>query len=139
MRFVTGRTLTAAALVSGGVFAQASVAFALTPPAALSQTAVTVLPLATSADCPRGWVCLFEDADYTGRMLKFRDVGTQDLRNWRGGFRDKTSSVWNRTLRTVVLLNQRTRLRDERYPIAPGGFYSHLGKWNDKTDKITIN
>lgn len=42
-------------------------------------------------DCPSGWVCLFQDKNYAGRMLKFQDVGLNgDMRDY--SFNDQMSS-----------------------------------------------
>lgn len=48
------------------------------------------------ADCPAGWLCLWHDKDYSGRMLEFKSVGYwQNLTNY--GFNDQMSSWRNRT------------------------------------------
>jgi Peptidase inhibitor family I36 len=47
------------------------------------------------ASCPSGWLCLFQHANWNGRMLQFRDTGFwQNLTNY--GFNDQMSSWRNR-------------------------------------------
>ncbi len=52
-------------------------------------------PMAFS-DCPDDWVCLWQDRDFRGRMLQFREWqdGWQNLTNY--GFNDEMSSWRNR-------------------------------------------
>lgn len=46
-------------------------------------------------DCPYGWLCLFQDKDWEGRMLQFQDTGSwQNLTDY--GFNDAMSSWRNR-------------------------------------------
>ncbi|MGW2782815.1 peptidase inhibitor family I36 protein [Streptomyces populi] len=100
--------------------------------------------------CPAGNVCLWADAGYKGRMLKFPThdtTKTRHLSEW--GFRDKTSSAYvNRPQRGVECYDIRTGMPDPRlflgagytlyknfkgydYPWLAGG-----GDWNDKVDAI---
>jgi len=47
-------------------------------------------------ECPDGWVCLWEDKEYSGRMLEFQSRGFwQNLTDY--GFNDKTTAWRNRT------------------------------------------
>jgi hypothetical protein len=52
---------------------------------------------AGSADCGAGWICLFEDANYGGRVLRWSSPGTRidHLRDY--DFNDKLSSWVNNT------------------------------------------
>jgi hypothetical protein len=55
---------------------------------------LSLTPMAFS-DCPSGWLCLWQDSNYSGRMLKFHDAGYwQNLTNY--GFNDEMSSWRNR-------------------------------------------
>jgi hypothetical protein len=45
------------------------------------------------------WVCFYDDRDFGGRMLQFRDAGLQSLADY--GFSNKVSSWVNTTGRTV--------------------------------------
>lgn len=41
-------------------------------------------------DCPLGWICVWQDSNYTGRRLQWNTRGTKNLSDW--GFRDQASS-----------------------------------------------
>lgn len=57
-------------------------------------TQVSLAPMQLS-DCPTGWVCLFESANWTGRLLKWSDPGTRaDLSSY--GFNDQMTSWANK-------------------------------------------
>jgi hypothetical protein len=47
-------------------------------------------------DCPGGWVCLWHDGGYSGRMLKWSDPGTRVPHLSDYGFNDQMSSWANR-------------------------------------------
>ncbi|GAA2231261.1 peptidase inhibitor family I36 protein [Streptomyces nogalater] len=99
--------------------------------------------------CPAYNVCLWEHADFKGRMLKFPTQPTSKTRHLsKWGFRDKTSSAYvNRTQRGVECYDIRTGMPDPHlflgaqniyknfkkygYPLYAGG-----GNWNDKIDAI---
>lgn len=56
---------------------------------------VSVTPQAYS-DCPSGWVCLWDQVGYAGRMLKWSSPGTREsMGNY--GFNDQMSSWANKT------------------------------------------
>ncbi|MFI5529539.1 peptidase inhibitor family I36 protein [Kitasatospora sp. NPDC051853] len=44
-------------------------------------------------DCTSGWVCLYADANWGGRMLRFSDYYKGNLKDW--GFNDQMSSWRN--------------------------------------------
>src|SRR5947209_7475635 len=49
---------------------------------------------ASASSCPSGYLCLFQDANFGGRMLQFHDGGYwQNLTNY--GFNDQMSSWVN--------------------------------------------
>ena len=48
-----------------------------------------------SHGCPSGWVCLFQDANFQGRMLKFRQVTSTAQSLIEYNFNDKASSWVN--------------------------------------------
>jgi hypothetical protein len=61
----------------------------------LATPAVVESVAAGPDSCPDGWYCLFENSDFTGRMLKFGDPEFwQDLDQWR--FRLQASAWRNR-------------------------------------------
>lgn len=47
-------------------------------------------------DCPSGWVCLWQDGSYSGRMLKWSASGTSIAHLSDYGFNDEMSSWANR-------------------------------------------
>ncbi|WP_399885506.1 peptidase inhibitor family I36 protein [Streptomyces sp. BBFR51] len=46
------------------------------------------------ASCTEDWVCIWEDAGYGGRMLRFNDEYWHNLSSY--DFSNKASSLWNR-------------------------------------------
>ncbi|WP_112242298.1 peptidase inhibitor family I36 protein [Kribbella monticola] len=51
---------------------------------------------AVFGDCPSGWVCLWQDGGYSGRMLKWSSSGTSIAHLSDYGFNDEMSSWANR-------------------------------------------
>ena len=51
---------------------------------------------AVFGDCPSGWVCLWQDGSYSGRMLKWSASGTSIAHLSDYGFNDEMSSWANR-------------------------------------------
>ena len=139
LRFSAAVAATCLAMPGAALVANAQTTAQLTP-----QTIV-----AASRPCPAGWLCLWQDENYQGRMLQFRDVGyDQDLAQWN--FRQKTSSVWNRTARTVHLKGQLatgvgsvsrtlTVLPGEMMPNLESEKVGLRSNWNDRIDSIRIN
>jgi hypothetical protein len=58
-------------------------------------TDVSVTPMSFS-QCPSGWVCLWQDGGYAGRMLKWSSPGTAVAHLSDYGFNDEMSSWANR-------------------------------------------
>lgn len=58
-------------------------------------TQESLAPMAFS-DCTSGWVCLWKDGSYSGRMLKWSDSGTAVAHLSDYGFNDQMSSWANR-------------------------------------------
>jgi peptidase inhibitor family I36 len=56
---------------------------------------VSMGPTALS-DCPSGWVCLWQDGSYSGRMLKWSSSGTAIAHLSDYGFNDEMSSWANK-------------------------------------------
>lgn len=100
-------------------------------------------------DCPNGWVCLWQNANYTGRRLQwptYSEAKTRHLDQYSPSFRDKASSAAvMRPQRGVTLYDIRNNLPDPRL-ILPSGYtiysdfkkydYVFGGSWNDKADAI---
>ncbi|WP_328610426.1 peptidase inhibitor family I36 protein [Amycolatopsis sp. NBC_00345] len=61
-------------------------------------TDVSVTPMSFS-QCPSGWVCLWQDGNYGGRMLKWSSPGTSIAHLSDYGFNDEMSSWANRGTR----------------------------------------
>jgi hypothetical protein len=92
---------------------------------------------AALAGCPSGWVCLWADANYGGRRLRWSRPGTYKLATY--GFRDQASSAAvNRIERGVECVDYRTGLPDPRLFLRAGGAYRYLNDWNDRIDEIKI-
>lgn len=86
-----------------------------------------------AADCPSGWLCLYEHADYQGRMLKFRDNTWQQLSGY--GFNDKTSS-WKNRLGRSACLSWNWPAGDRKISLSAGGSSAHMGNWNDEASGV---
>lgn len=57
---------------------------------------------ASIGECPEGWLCLWQNELFTGRMLEFHDSGSwQNLTEY--GFNDQASSVYNHTNKDAKL------------------------------------
>lgn len=57
------------------------------------------------APCPNGWYCFYQNKNYGGRRLQFRDCGdSQYFVDY--GFRNQTSSWQNRTRHTVEVFDE---------------------------------
>lgn len=100
-------------------------------------------------DCPKSWVCLWQDADFKGRRLQwptYDTAKTRHLDQYSPSFRDKASSAYvNRPQRGVELYDFRTGMPDPhlflgagytRYPNFKKISYAYGGNWNDKADAI---
>ncbi|MFP3991465.1 peptidase inhibitor family I36 protein [Streptomyces sp. E11-3] len=100
-------------------------------------------------DCPNGWVCLWQDADYSGRRLQwptYDESKTRHLNQYSPSFRDKASSAYvNRPQRGVWLYDFRSGMPDPKlvlgakYSLWPNFTkysYPYGGNWNDKADAI---
>ncbi|MFE6613120.1 peptidase inhibitor family I36 protein [Amycolatopsis sp. NPDC057786] len=57
------------------------------------ETTLSLSPMAPG-DCAANYVCLWENRDFTGRRLQFRDPGLKNLVDY--GFNDQMSSWYNR-------------------------------------------
>ena len=55
----------------------------------------------SASQCPSGWVCLFQDVGYNGRMVKNRQVTSHA--QWLGTFNDKASSWVNNSNHDALL------------------------------------
>lgn len=88
------------------------------------------------SECPSGWVCLWENKEYGGRMLQFQSRGYwQALETYN--FNNKTTGWANRT-------NDDAKLADvsdgsgEQLCMQPQSSNSQLTGYNDKASGIKI-
>jgi hypothetical protein len=95
-----------------------------------------VVTAASFSDCPDGWVCLWTDANYSGRMLQFQDRGLwQNLTAW--SFNDETSSWRNRT-NDDAKLAQHLDGGGNQVCMQPNSSNSMLTGFNDEATSIRI-
>lgn len=99
----------------------------------------TIIPAEAStpsaaSDCPAGWFCIFDNTDFTGRMLQFQNGG--DLANW--DFRDRAESWVNKTNYSVRLTNEHW-YGDEHITAAAGSRNSNMGSWRNVVDRVHVN
>ena len=100
-------------------------------------------------DCPSGWVCLWQDSNFTGRRLQwptYDTAKTRHLDQYSPSFRDKASSAYvNRPQRGVEMYDFRTGMPDphmflgagySRYSNFKNIDYVYGGSWNDRVDAI---
>jgi hypothetical protein len=121
-------TATAVALVLPAGIAQAAPA----PDIQVSWSNIHSSALA-SADCPAGWLCLYQDANFQGRMLKFRDNQWQQLSGY--GFNDKTSS-WKNRLGRAACLSWNWPPGSKKVSLSANGESTHMGSWNDEASGV---
>ncbi|EGX60837.1 hypothetical protein SZN_05267 [Streptomyces zinciresistens K42] len=97
-----------------------------------------------AGDCVYGWVCLWENGDFTGRRLQWSAKGTKQLGDW--DFRDKASAgCVNRNLGGALVHDARTGLPDPYMALANGYCYKFIdtsyptgGSFNDKADYLEM-
>lgn len=88
------------------------------------------------SECPDGWVCLWENKEYGGRMLEFQDRGYwQNLSVYE--FNDKTSSWANRT-NDDARLSQNAGGGGNLLCLQPNSSNSQLTGFNDEASAIII-
>lgn len=92
---------------------------------------------ASFSECPDGWVCLWEDKEYSGRMLQFQTRGEwQSLLNpWN--FNDKTTAWRNRT-NDDAKLAQNVDGSGTWICLQPNSSNSQLTGFNDEASAIKI-
>ncbi|KUF16274.1 peptidase inhibitor family I36 protein [Streptomyces silvensis] len=133
---------------------------AMTDPALPSATRQEIVSAAVEARDPSRCVpdywCLYQHADYKGKILRFSEDGKKRLKNW--GMNNKLSSVFYRVLRWSVnygdarVIDWRSwpvadrarrlsagRVGDpSRYPNFKQLDYPGGGNWNDKVDVFEV-
>jgi Peptidase inhibitor family I36 len=92
-----------------------------------------------TTDCKTGWLCVWWDADETGRRLQWSMPGTKKLAAW--GSRDQISSAaLHRVQSGAELVNYRTLLPNQMAFLGAGNIYDDFRTigFNDKSDEITV-
>ncbi|SDL28403.1 peptidase inhibitor family I36 protein [Nonomuraea jiangxiensis] len=92
-------------------------------------------------DCPDGYGCIWQGANFQGRRLQFKDKGTHSLSKY--SFRDQASSAFNNRSPghgAFYLIDQKAGRPDPRYMLGTWQYVSNLAKsgWNDRADKVGI-
>ena|ERR1044071_6182665 len=100
----------------------------------------TIIPaeastLSAASDCPAGWFCIFDNTNFTGRMLKFQNGGNLDT--W--DFRDRAESWVNNTNYSVKLTDVHSLRPDDNKTVASHSRSSNMGDWNNRVDRVTVN
>jgi Peptidase inhibitor family I36 len=93
---------------------------------------------AAKSDCPAGYMCLWEHANYSGRMIAMRR-GADDFRiRFRTNFNDVASSYWNRA-NTWFCLYEHIGFRGAVLAVYIGEDASYIGNtWNDRVSSAYI-
>lgn len=95
-----------------------------------------VVSPASFNECPDGWVCLWKDINYEGRMLEFQTRG-----EWQSlvpyGFNDEASSWRNRT-NDDAKLSWNKEGGEPHLCMQPNSSASSMGNWNDNATEIKI-
>ncbi|KAJ3021664.1 hypothetical protein HKX48_008043 [Thoreauomyces humboldtii] len=101
-----------------------------------SPTDVHLAKRAASA-CPAGWGCVWEDQNFSGRMLRFHDTGRQDL----PGFHNKVTSAFNNRGGSMELIDDsfRTLMPDRHFTLGAHERSSNVGDFNDSADAINLH
>ncbi|GAA4235602.1 hypothetical protein GCM10022254_43200 [Actinomadura meridiana] len=100
--------------------------------------AVLTIPAAgaTAGLCASGWYCFFQNTNYGGRKLSFRDCGATGL--WQFltdyGFGNSTSSWQNFTKHTVLVYDQDTQPPSTLWTENPSGESTNAGGADNKAD-----
>lgn len=85
-----------------------------------------------ASDCPAGWFCFWQDADFLNRRLQFLDCGQQDLADY--GFRNQTTSWRNRTSSRIEVWSDDV-VDDLLWVEAPNSMSANVGRAdNDLAD-----
>lgn len=95
-----------------------------------------VIAPAAFGDCEDGWVCIWEHANYAGRMLQFQDRGYwQDLTAYN--FNDQASS-WRNRINQDAKLSQHIQGGGTQVCMQPNSSNSQLTGFNDEASSIKL-
>ncbi|GAA4227816.1 hypothetical protein GCM10022254_16420 [Actinomadura meridiana] len=98
---------------------------------------VLTIPTASTAGvCATGAYCFYQDTNYRGRKLTFRDCANNGLWQYLTdyGFGNKTSSWQNFTKHTVVVYDQNATPPAPLWNETPGGESVNVGGEDNKAD-----
>ncbi|WP_406312935.1 peptidase inhibitor family I36 protein [Streptosporangium sp. NBC_01639] len=136
-RWTATFAVAAALTMAGTMSASASTAQA--------ETSTAIMRVRDLSDCPVHWVCIWEWPQYSGAGTRYIGAGTRNLGDY--DWRDRVSSVYNRTDATVTLVDSRSFLEsDKTLAVHAGSLIPDLGNvsypgggtWNNKVDKIEL-
>jgi hypothetical protein len=98
---------------------------------------ITVIPNATAVDCPAGYVCLFEHADFAGTLLLLHDCcAWEDLADY--GFNNAMSSWRNRKARDAKVA-EFANGNGDKLCLNSSSSDAWVGKvWNDRASSAKI-
>lgn len=95
-----------------------------------------VVPM-NAADCPNGWLCLWDRIGNTGRMVQFQSAGTWlNLANY--GFDNAARSWRNRTSRTAYLREVHPG-QGAGVCMAPGVTVTSMGSFNGRASSLRLS
>ncbi len=99
---------------------------------------VTLAGPTTSTPCPNGWTCLYQDANWLGRMLQFATPGYwQNLSDY--GFNDQTSS-WSNHRGNASYLSFDAGGYGDHLTLGGNSHSAYVGDyWNDNASAIDVN
>lgn len=95
-----------------------------------------LVQVASFANCPDGWVCLWASQNYTGAMIQFQDRGVW-LNLSAYGFNDTAESWRNRTNDDARVAAGAGGAGDMRC-LGQNNGYSTFGTFNDQASSIRI-
>jgi len=88
------------------------------------------------SDCASGWLCLWRDADYKGKMWQFQSSGSwQNLNSY--GASDEVSS-WRNRRGLDAQLSWDVNGGGSKICLDSGAASSGLGGWNDEASALRI-
>ncbi|MFF4650519.1 peptidase inhibitor family I36 protein [Streptomyces sp. NPDC001380] len=99
----------------------------------------------STESCPASYVCLWQDAGYRGRMLRWSAPGTKRLQEW--DFRDKASSACDlKAVGRGGLYDWRPLMPDPELLLPADACvkdftkvgYRTGGSWNDRADALVV-
>lgn len=117
---------------------RAAVAAALVPAllvtVAATPAAAAPAVIAGAPDCPRGWFCFYDYANYGYPRGKLSDCGAQDLGTWY--WRNRTDSVQNNSSVVVRFYNGTIGSGQLLFTVYPGYAMSTVSPNQNRADYV---